>query len=150
MDRSCQIKSQWNNLQKGVQKIQKKNRSTKQVDSWTSQVFLVLYLNMGFELLRDSTLPAEILAELDTCYIKATEKESKKTKWKETAQDPHWLEVVTDILLSLLSRNQHLLRSIVVSVWSLLAEHITPDALQQVLDVTKAHILGTCPATWSL
>ncbi len=132
------MKALWNNLLKDVQKIQKKNRTTKQADSWTGQVFLVLYINMGFELLRQPALPSEVIAELDTCYSKATEKETKKSKAakaKEFETDPHWLEVVTDILLSLLSRNQHLLRSIVVSVWSLLAEHITPNALQQVLDV---------------
>ena len=136
------MKSHWNNLLKGVQKIQKKNRTTKQADSWTGQVFLVLYLNMGFELLRDSALPAEIITELDTCYTKATQKVTRKTK-KEEGEDPHWLEVVTDILLSLLSRNQHLLRSIVVSVWSLLSEHVTPNALQQVLDVNTARLLYT-------
>lgn len=129
------MKSSWNSLVKNVQLIQKKSRSTKEgSDSWTNQVFLVLYLNMGFELLRDPTLPSEVISELDMCYSKATEKANKRSKSKET-EDPHWLEVVTDILLSLLSRNQHLLRSIVVSVWSLLAEHITPNALHQVLDV---------------
>lgn len=134
-DISDQVKSHWNNLLKGVQKIEKKSKTTKQADRWTVQVFLVLYLHMGFELLRDPVLSAEIITELDTCYTKATEKVTKKTKAKVDNGDPHWLEVVTDILLSLLSRNQHLLRSIVLSVWSLLSEHITPNALQQVLDV---------------
>lgn len=134
------MKAYWKNLKKVVEKIQKKNRTTKETDSWTGQVFLVLYINMGFELLRQPALPSEIIAELDTCYSKATENSNRKTKAAkakqlETPEDPHWLEVVTDILLSLLSRNQHLLRSIVVSVWSLLAEHVTPNALQQVLDV---------------
>ncbi|KAK4004573.1 hypothetical protein OUZ56_006306 [Daphnia magna] len=135
-----EVKAYWKNLKKVVEKIQKKNRATKETDSWTGQVFLVLYINMGFELLRQPALPSEIIAELDTCYSKATENSNRKTKAAkakqlETPEDPHWLEVVTDILLSLLSRNQHLLRSIVVSVWSLLAEHVTPNALQQVLDV---------------
>ena len=98
---------------------------------------MVLYINMGFELLRQPTLSSEVIADLDTCYSKATEKVTKKSKAaKALAEtDPHWLEVVTDILLSLLSSKQHLFRSIVVSVWSLLAEHITPNALQQILDV---------------
>uniref|UniRef100_A0A0P6EY25 Myb-binding protein 1A n=1 Tax=Daphnia magna TaxID=35525 RepID=A0A0P6EY25_9CRUS len=135
-----EVKAYWKNLKKVVEKIQKKNRATKETDSWTGQVFLVLYINMGFELLRQPALPFEIIAELDTCYSKATENSNRKTKAAkakqlETPEDPHWLEVVTDILLSLLSRNQHLLRSIVVSRWSLLAEHVTPNALQQVLDV---------------
>ncbi|XP_057372499.1 myb-binding protein 1A-like protein [Daphnia carinata] len=135
-----EVKAYWRNIKKVAEKIQKKKRAAKETDSWTDQVFLVLYINMGFELLRQPALPSEIITELDTCYSKATENSNKKTKAAkakqlETPEDPHWLEVVTDILLSLLSRNQHLLRSIVVSVWSLLAEHVTPNALQQVLDV---------------
>lgn len=133
------MKLSWNSLAKNVKSIQKKSNSTKDTDNWTNQVFLVLYLNMGFELLRDPALPNDVIAELDLCYSKATTstKSNRKAKAKETEEDPHWLEVVTDILLSLLSRDQHLLRSIVVSVWSLLAEHINPNALQQVLDVNS-------------
>lgn len=124
----------WNSVLKSAETIEKKQRSTKPADCWTGQVFLVLYLNMGFELLRDHVLPNEIIGELDTCYLRATDTKKKKNKAREE-EDPHWLAVVTDILLSLLSRNQHLLRTIVVSVWSLVVEHLTVDTLQQVLDV---------------
>ena len=92
---------------------------------------------MALELLREPVLAAEVIDELDACYTKATEKKKKTTK-KTVAveeEEPNWLEVVTDILLSLLSQDQHLLRSLVLSVWSLLANHITVPALQQVLDV---------------
>ena len=130
------VKAIWTGILKSVEQIEKKKRSAKETDAWTGQVFLVLYLNMAFELLRDSTLPVEVIGELDTCYAKATEKKPKKIRAGQP-EDPHWLEVVVDILLSLLSRNQHLLRSIVVSVWSLVAEHLTTDTLQQVLDVSR-------------
>jgi len=140
------VKLTWKHLVKNVDQIEKKESAAKPDDRWTYQVFLVLYLNLGFEMLRDPAMPKEVIDELDTCYAKATEVKKKKkptrrtTRSKlqeeeETVDDPHWLEVVTDILLSLLSRDQHLLRTVVVSVWSMLAEHLTVDALQQVLDV---------------
>ena len=142
------MKLTWKHLVKNVNQIEKKESAAKPNDRWTYQVFLVLYLNLGFEMLRDPAMPKEVIDELDTCYAKATEVKKKKkptrrtTRSKlqeeeeeETVDDPHWLEVVTDILLSLLSRDQHLLRTVVVSVWSMLAEHLTVDALQQVLDV---------------
>ena len=135
------MKTTWNHLVKNVEKIEKKETSAKPDDKWTYQVFLVLYLNLGFEMLRDPVMPKEVMEELDTCYSKATEIKKKTRRitrsklQEEQDQDPHWLEVVTDILLSLLSRDQHLLRTVVVSVWSMLAEHITVDVLQQVLDV---------------
>lgn len=119
-----------------VKKIAKNEKSIKKENTWTSQVFLVLFLNMALELLREPALAAEVISELDACYTKATEKKKKKSaKGVAEEEEPNWLEVVTDILLSLLSQDQHLLRSLVLSVWSLLASHITVTALQQVLDV---------------
>ena len=132
---------------KNIETIAKKESAAKPDDRWTYQVFLVLYLNLGFEMLRDPVMPKDVIDELDTCYAKATEVKKKKAtrrttrsklqeeEKEETVDDPHWLEVVTDILLSLLSRDSHLLRTVVVSVWSMLAEHLTVDVLQQVLDV---------------
>ena len=83
---------------------------------------MILYINMGFELFREPDLPSELIAELDTCYRALSE------------TDPQWLNEITYILLSLLSI-KHQSRCIVVSVWSILAEHITPNTLQQVLNV---------------
>lgn len=95
---------------------------------------------MALELLREPVLATEVIAELDACYTKATEKKKKNAKGA-AEEEPNWLEVVTDILISLLSQDQHLLRSLVVSVWSLLANHITVAALQQVLDVKPLHLV---------
>jgi len=134
-DFTDEVKSTWQNLLEIVKKIGKKEKSIKKEDAWTTQVFLVLFLNMAMELLREPVLAAEVIGELDACYTKATEKKKKKNAKGPAEEEPNWLEVVTDILLSLLSQDQHLLRSLVLSVWSLLANHITVAALQQVLDV---------------
>ena len=90
---------------------------------------MVLYINMGFELFREPDLTSEIIAELDTYYSKATETANALSE-----TDPQWLNDLTYFLTSLLSI-PHQSRNIVVSGWSILAEHITPNALQQILDV---------------
>jgi hypothetical protein len=89
---------------------------------------------MGFELLRQPTLSSEVIAELDTCYSKATE-----TAKALSETDPQWLNDLTYILTSLLSI-PHQSRNIVVSVWSILAEHITPNALQPLCHVLNVNI----------
>ena len=134
-----ETKSSWKDLLSGnVQKIRKKQEtSAKSGNLWVEHVFLVLFLNMGLQMFREPKLAAEIIEELNACYRKAVEKKPKSTSKTADHQEPHWLEVVTDILLSLLSQNQHVLRSIVLSVWSSLVTRLTPAAVQQVLDVSN-------------
>ena len=95
---------------------------------------MVLYINMGFELFREPDLTSEIIAELDTYYSKATETANALSE-----TDPQWLNDLTYFLTSLLSI-PHQSRNIVVSVWSILAEHITPNALQPLCDVLNVNI----------
>ena len=134
-----ETKSSWKDLLSGnVQKIRKKQETAaKSGNLWVEHVFLVLFLNMGLQMFREPKLAAEIIEELNACYRKAVEKKPKSTSKTADHQEPHWLEVVTDILLSLLSQNQHVLRSIVLSVWSSLVTRLTPAAVQQVLDVSN-------------
>lgn len=130
-----QLKMSWEGIQSSVKKICKK-RCTSNSNLWVENVFLVLFLNMGLQNFREPKLAQEVVEELNSCYRKAAEKRSKSTRAKIGEEEPHWLEVVTDILLSLLSQNQHLLRSIVLSVWSSMVSRLTPGVLQQVLDVS--------------
>lgn len=118
-----------------MKKIRNKQSKSKAQTVWMQQVFLVLFANMAMKMFSEAELAAGIIDELNDCYEKASKNSGKKAK--VSADEPHWLQVVTDILLSLLSQNEHLLRSIVLSVWSLLAEHLTLEAFQQVLDVSN-------------
>ena len=56
-------------------------------------------------------------------------------KGKKKKDEPHWVEVVTDLMLSLLSQNRHVLRQVVNSVTGLLCPHMTQKALMAIMEV---------------
>uniref|UniRef100_A0A8C3YV43 MYB binding protein 1a n=1 Tax=Catagonus wagneri TaxID=51154 RepID=A0A8C3YV43_9CETA len=53
-------------------------------------------------------------------------------------QEPPWVEVMVEILLSLLAQPSHLMRQVARSVFSHICAHLTPRALQLILDVSGA------------
>ena len=78
-------------------------------------------------------MAVDVLADLHICYEKSN---SKKKRRKSAAnktvdeEEPEWIEVVVDLLLSLLSQNKHVLRQVVGSVMTVLSPHINDGALQ--------------------
>lgn len=74
----------------------------------------------------------DVLSDLHVCFEKS--KLKKKTKRKSVSasgdEEPEWIEVVVDLLLSLLSQNKHVLRQVVSSVMTILSPHINDNALQ--------------------
>ena len=59
------------------------------------------------------------------------------SNWLCLAGKPHWVEVLTEILLSLLTRPSNLLRHVVDQVFSAISSHLTEGALQLILDVSS-------------
>lgn len=53
-------------------------------------------------------------------------------------QELPWVEVLVEILLSLLAQPSHLMRQVARSVFSHICSHLTPRALQLILDVSWA------------
>ena len=51
-------------------------------------------------------------------------------------QEPPWVEVMVEILLSLLAQPSHLMRQVARSVFSHICSHLTLRALQLILDVS--------------
>lgn len=49
--------------------------------------------------------------------------------------EPHWTEVLTEILLSFLAQSSHLLRQVVDMVFPSIAPHLTQEALEQLINV---------------
>ena len=52
--------------------------------------------------------------------------------------EPEWVEVITELLLSMLSEQSHLVRVVVNTVFRMLCPHMTTVALQLILDVGDA------------
>jgi DNA polymerase phi len=115
----------WKQMMKDVEAIESGRKE--------NSVFQVLYLHMGLQLLSEPVMAKETLQELKACH----ERSVRKKKSKETGDEPKWVEVVVDVLLSLLAHNKHFLRQLVSSVFSLLCPHMTTDALQAIMEAVN-------------
>ena len=52
------------------------------------------------------------------------------------SEEPHWVEVLTEVLLSLLTRPSSLFRHVVDQVFTILAPHLTRNAITMILKVS--------------
>nr|XP_021550230.1 myb-binding protein 1A [Neomonachus schauinslandi] len=88
---------------------------------------------------RDVASPAEscdLLGDIQTCIKKSLGEKTRRTRSKAaTPQEPPWVEVLVEILLALLAQPSHLMRQVARSVFSHICAHLTPRALQLILDV---------------
>jgi len=93
-------------------------------------VFLYLYYHMWLQSLSNPALCQEVFSELHPVY----------RRWgsKEVSQDePQWIEVASEIFLSLLAQNSNLLRGVVGCAFSGVCDHLTQTALDSLLAVLK-------------
>jgi DNA polymerase phi len=97
-----------------------------------SSVLLVLFMQLGLQLFLDPELALDSLEELHLCVEKAG---LTKQKISKNVNEPHWVEVVTDLFLSLLSQSSSMLRSIVNRVFSALCPLMTQSALLNLVQV---------------
>ena len=96
-------------------------------------VFYIMDLNMGLQLFSDPEMAVPAINEIHSCAERLSKKKSKKGNKSE--EEPEWVEVIVDLLLSLLSRNSHLLRSLVGCVFPHLCPVLTATSIHQILSV---------------
>ena len=113
----------WNKVFKTVMKLKMDSKKE-------SKVFQLLFTHMGFQLFLDPVGAGEIIDDLYICA-----EESEKSAKSKNEDEPKWVEVVVDSLISLMSQNKHVLRQVVNTVMALLCPHITVSALQAVIEV---------------
>jgi len=121
---------EWKEMMAAVGQMEKKlaeNAEKKEIG-----VFLILYSQMGLQLLSDPLASIDVLTELKPVYAKFQSK-----KKSGGGSEPHWVEVVVEILLSLLSQNKHLLRQVVSSVFAVICPHLNLPALDSILAVVN-------------
>ncbi|XP_049326442.1 myb-binding protein 1A-like protein [Astyanax mexicanus] len=123
----------WESMLQSVEALMKK---TKKSPAPQHTAFQHLFLIIGIQIFKTPEDSVELLKDLQSCMEKAQAKKSKKKK-KETdgEQEPHWVEVVVEILLSLLSQPSRLIRSVCKTAFGRLCPHLTQPALTAILDV---------------
>lgn len=114
-----------------------KNDTKSKVD----KVFLVLLYQLGLFLFSEPVhvkIARSSIKELKSCYEhygKGKKKKSKAIKEGVISTEPEWIEVLVEVLLSILSAESSVLRSVVQCVFRLLWEYLTPSAVGQIVSV---------------
>ncbi|NXW62873.1 MBB1A protein, partial [Eurystomus gularis] len=112
---------------KNLQKKEKKSVSAKVV------AFQQLLLLMAIHLFKNQSETMDVLSDLLNCTEGAFSKEPKKKNTDNA--EPGWVEVMVEILLSLLAQPSLLLRRITKSVFVRICPNLTKRALQLILEV---------------
>ncbi|XP_015502293.1 myb-binding protein 1A [Parus major] len=122
----------WERTLQSVKNLQKKeNRS----DSAKVGAFQQLLLSVAIHLFKNQSETVDVLSDLLNCTERAFSKEAKKKKKKTDNSEPGWVEVMVEILLSLLAQPSLLLRRISKSVFVYICPNLTKRGLQLILDV---------------
>ncbi|XP_022050041.2 myb-binding protein 1A-like protein [Acanthochromis polyacanthus] len=132
----------WDSMLESVANLKKK---AKKGPSAESSAFQQLFLLVGMHLFKAPEELLDIMKDLQSCMDKAQEKKAKKKKKKKQAseqqqqqeeeEEPEWVEVMVDILLSLLSQQSRHIRQVCKTVFSSICPHVTAAALTTILDV---------------
>ncbi|KAM6907010.1 myb-binding protein 1A-like protein [Xenentodon cancila] len=122
----------WDSMLESVTNLKKKK--AKKGATAESNAFLRLFLLVGMHLFKDPEELLDIMKDLQSCVDKSQEKKVKKKK-HATEQEPEWVEVMVDILLSLLSQQSKHVRQVCKTVFSSICPHVTAAALTVILDV---------------
>lgn len=65
----------------------------------------------------------------------------KKIKISLDVSEPEWIEVVTELLLSMMSQGSNFARLAAKTTFSCLTDHVTPDSLGLITDVRANNLL---------
>nr|XP_023675248.1 myb-binding protein 1A [Paramormyrops kingsleyae] len=138
---TSQQKEAWSSMLESVETLRKKAKA-KKLQAGEAAAFQQLFLLMGMYLFKAPEESVDLLRDLQNCVEKAQEKtaEKKKTvvssKGGAAEQDqPHWVEVMVEILLSLLSQPSRLIRQVCNSVFGRICPYVTQGALNAILEV---------------
>lgn len=131
-------KDSWDKMICLIKNLENNSKKTEAVP-----VFHTMNLHMGLQLFSDPQMAVMTIDELQSCYERVIKQSKKhKTANKNKLDDePEWVEVVVDLLLSFYSKNSHLLRSLVGCVFPHICPYVTPTAIHQILAVCRCYKL---------
>jgi len=122
-----EIYEAWNHSLEQITKMQTEAIG-EEVHSHGSQL---LFIHITLQLFSNREEAVDILKELETCFEKAQEKKLKKLT------EPHWTEVLTEILLGFMAQSSHLMRQVVDLVYPTILPHLTDEAFNLLIKVIK-------------
>ncbi|XP_026809583.1 rDNA transcriptional regulator pol5-like isoform X2 [Rhopalosiphum maidis] len=122
----------WKKMFKTTKDIEKKLKKceTKSKEQSILFVFHTLFLQLGIYLFVEPSVAIDTLQELQNCYEHHTNDIENEVK-----DELNWVEVVVELMLSLLARESYLLRQLISRIFSHLCSELTPQASHQILQV---------------
>ncbi|KAG7516476.1 myb-binding protein 1A [Solea senegalensis] len=132
---SAEQKQAWDSMMESVAKLSKKAKKDQTAES---KAFQQLFLLVGMHLFKAPEELLDIMKDLQSCVDNAQQTKTKKKKKKPATdkdEEPDWVEVMVDILLSLLSQPSRHIRQVCKTVFSSICPHVTAAALTAILDV---------------
>ncbi|KAJ8266572.1 hypothetical protein GJAV_G00132020 [Gymnothorax javanicus] len=131
-----QQKESWDSMLRSVEALQKK---AKKAQTEETAAFQQLFLLVGIYLFRAAEESVDLMQDLQNCLEKAQAKKAKKKKTtgvqESQLEEPLWVEVMVDILLSLLSQPSRFVRQVCRTVFAGICPHVNQRALNAILDV---------------
>ncbi|MEQ2262603.1 hypothetical protein XENORESO_016954, partial [Xenotaenia resolanae] len=132
---SAEQKQAWDGMLVSVANLKKKAKKGATAESGA---FQQLFLLVGMHLFKAPDELLDIMKDLQSCMDKAQEKKAKKKKKQQATEqqeeEPEWVEVMVDILLSLLSQQSRHIRQVCRTVFTSICPHVTAAALTAILD----------------
>ncbi|XP_056600819.1 myb-binding protein 1A-like protein [Triplophysa dalaica] len=132
---SSEEREGWDSLLESVEALRKQ---CKKSPSPKHAAFQHLFLLIGVQMFKDPKESVELLTDLRSCMEKAQAKKPKKKKATgsvSSEEEPHWVEVVVEILLSLLSQPSRLIRNVCRIVFTRICPEVNQGALDSILNV---------------
>ncbi|KAF7244331.1 Myb-binding protein 1A-like protein [Varanus komodoensis] len=124
----------WDRMLQTVEALRRREQKSPHLKTSAFQHLLLL---VGIHLFKSPAECVNLLNDLQNCTKRAF---GEKPKKKPTAtaggeEEPDWVEVIVEVLLSLLAQSSGLIRRVCRSVFGLVSQHMTKGALQLILDV---------------
>ncbi|XP_025025920.1 myb-binding protein 1A [Python bivittatus] len=124
----------WDKMLQTVEALKKRDKKSQ---STKTSAFQHLLLLVGIHLFKSPAECVNLLNDLQSCIKRAFGEKLKKKKAVATdgEEEPAWVEVIVEVLLSLLTQSSGLIRRVCKNVFGLVCQHMTKGALQLILDV---------------
>ncbi|KAF6038725.1 MYBBP1A [Bugula neritina] len=128
----------WNQVETTCKKIDKHQKSVGEDKSKSAmfEAFQLMLQLFGLHLyIVESSERAEVMdtiQEITTCFSKAV------SRTRTNKEEPEWCEVITEVLISLMSKSSHLLRTVSTSVFTKILPMCNTASIQLILDVFQS------------
>ncbi|CAO2644053.1 Myb-binding protein 1A [Lemmus lemmus] len=127
---TTQQRQAWDQMMSTLKELEAQSSETRSI------AFQHLLLLVGLHLFKSPTECCDVLGDIQTCIKKSMEQNPRRSRSRAKAsQEPVWVDVMVEILLSLLAQPSNLMRQVVRNVFGHICSHLTPRGLQLILAV---------------